>query len=168
MESEDRVAIVSATRIEWILADLAITCAAGATTTVYPTTTHDDVAFILGDSEAKIVLAEDDVQVAKVLNHLGELPAVRTVVQMVGRVEHELVISWADLEQRGADYLAVNPAAVEDVIAGIRPQDLATLIYTSGTTGRPKSVRLVDDNWTFVVGLDRGLDLLSPDDLQYL
>ena len=129
---------------------------------------HDDVAFILADSEAKIVLAEDEVQVAKVLNHLGELPAVRTVVQMVGRVEHELVISWADLEQRGADYLAVNPAAVEDVIAGIRPQDLATLIYTSGTTGRPKGVRLVDDNWTYVGASIEAYDLLAPDDLQYL
>jgi long-chain acyl-CoA synthetase len=63
-----------------------------------------------------------------VLDHLGELPAVTTVVQMIGRVEHELVISWADLEQRGADYLAINPTAVENVIASIQPEDLGTLI----------------------------------------
>ena len=150
VESEDRVAIVSGTRIEWILADLAITCAAGATTTVYPTTTPEDIAYILADSESTIVIAEDEVQVAKVLDHLGELPAVTTVVQMSGRVEHQLVMSWADLEQRGADYLAINPDAVEDVIASIQPQDLATLMYTSGTTGRPKGVRLVNDNWAFV------------------
>jgi hypothetical protein len=55
-------------RIEWILADLAITCAAGATTTVYPTTSDEDVAFILADSEAKIVVAEDEA------GHVGEWP----------------------------------------------------------------------------------------------
>jgi long-chain acyl-CoA synthetase len=168
VESENRVAIVSGTRIEWILADLAITCAAGATTTVYPTTSHEDVAYILADAGVKIVVAEDEVQVAKVLDHLGELPAVTTVVQMIGRVQHELVISWADLDQRGADYLALNPTAVENVIASIQPEDLATLIYTSGTTGRPKGVRLINDNWTYVGVSIEAYDLLYPDDLQYL
>ncbi len=168
VERETRVAIVSGTRMEWILADLAITCAAGATTTVYPTTAHEDVAYILADSESSIVFAEDEVQVAKVLDHLGELPAVTTVVQMIGRVEHELVISWADLQQRGKDYLAIDPTAVENVIAGIEPQDLATLIYTSGTTGRPKGVRLLNDNWTYVGVAIEAYDLLRSDDLQYL
>lgn len=132
VESENRVAIVSGTRIEWILADLAITCAAGATTTVYPTTSHEDVAYILADAGVKIVVAEDEVQVAKVLDHLGELPAVTTVVQMIGRVQHELVISWADLDQRGADYLAINPTAVENVI----PRDCMTVPGAQMQTGR--------------------------------
>ena len=102
------------------------------------------------------------------LDHLGDLPAVTTVVQMIGRVEHELVISWADLEQRGADYLATNPTAVENVIASIQPEDLATLIYTSGTTGRPKGVRLVNDNWTYEGVSIEAFDIINPDDLQYL
>ncbi len=71
---EERVAIASNTRIEWILADLAVMCAGGATTTVYPTTTHEDVSFILADSESKIIFAEDDGQVAKILDHLDDLP----------------------------------------------------------------------------------------------
>ena len=49
---EDRVAIASNTRLEWILADLAIMCAGGATTTVYPSTQHEDVSYILGDSQS--------------------------------------------------------------------------------------------------------------------
>src|SRR5918998_6945195 len=65
VQPEQRVGIVSGTRYEWILADLAIMCAAGATTTVYPTTNGDDTAFILSDSECRIVFAEDDEQVAK-------------------------------------------------------------------------------------------------------
>src|SRR3954468_8258074 len=62
---EDRVAIASGTRIEWVLADLAIMSAGAATTTVYPTTQHEDVAFILGDSGARVVFAEDQGQVDK-------------------------------------------------------------------------------------------------------
>src|SRR4051794_29934515 len=47
---EQRVAIAAGTRLEWILADLAITCAGGATTTVYPSTTAEDVNYVLADS----------------------------------------------------------------------------------------------------------------------
>ncbi len=106
---EDRVAIASGTRIEWILADLAVMCAGGATTTVYPTTQHEDVAYILGDSEARVVFAEDDLQVAKVLDHLHELPNLTAVVQIAGRVDHELVISWADLWNAAASTWPSTP-----------------------------------------------------------
>src|SRR5215210_7679766 len=88
IQPEDRVAIASNTRMEWILADLAIMCAGGATTTVYPTTTHEDVAFILAHSESKIIFAEDAGQVAKVLDHLDGLPSVTTIVQISGRTDH--------------------------------------------------------------------------------
>ena len=118
VEREDRVAIASGTRIEWILADLAIMCAGGATTTVYPTTQHEDVGFILADSESKVVFAEDELQVAKVLDHLDDLPGWSRSSQFVGAVDHDLVISWADLEQLGAGYLAEHPTAVDDAIAG--------------------------------------------------
>ena len=165
---EERVAIASNTRIEWILADLAVMCAGGATTTVYPTTTHEDVSFILADSESKIIFAEDDGQVAKILDHLDDLPALTTVVQIEGRTDHAKVISWDDLQQRGAEHLATYPDAVGEVIAGIQAGDLATLIYTSGTTGRPKGVRLIQDSWTYEAVAVEAYDIISPDDLQYL
>jgi long-chain acyl-CoA synthetase len=168
IEREDRVAIASGTRIEWIFADLAIMSAGGATTTVYPTTQHEDVSYILADSQSKIVFAEDAAQVAKVLDHRDELDSLVAIVQFDGRVDHELVMTLADLEARGRDHLADNPTAVEDVIAGIRPDDLATLIYTSGTTGRPKGVRLAQDCWTYIGVAVEAYDILYPDDLQYL
>ena len=65
VQPEQRVGIASGTRYEWILADLAIMCAAGATTTVYPTTNAEDTVYILGDSESRVVFAEDDEQLAK-------------------------------------------------------------------------------------------------------
>jgi long-chain acyl-CoA synthetase len=71
---EDRVAIASTTRIEWIYADLASMCAGAATTAVYPTTAGGDVAFILADSGTRIAFAEDDVQVAKLRAQRDHLP----------------------------------------------------------------------------------------------
>ena len=132
-----------------MLADLAIMCAGGATTTVYPTTQHEDVSFILADSGSKVIFAEDDLQVAKVLDHLHELSEVAKIVQISGKVEHELVIGWDDFHALGREYLAANPDAVDAAIAATGPDTLATLIYTSGTTGRPKGVRLVHDSWTY-------------------
>ena len=72
---EQRVGIASGTRYEWILADLAIMCAGAATTTVYPSTMADDVAYILADSECRVVFAEDDTQIAKLNEKRNELPA---------------------------------------------------------------------------------------------
>jgi long-chain acyl-CoA synthetase len=168
VQPEDRAAIASNTRMEWILADLAIMCAAGATTTIYPSTQHEDVGYILADSQSKVVFAEDELQVAKVLDHLDELPQLITIVQVDGKVDHPKVIDWADLEKQGREYLDANPTAVDDVIADIGPEDLATLIYTSGTTGRPKGVRLVQDNWTYEGAAIEEYDIIYPDDLQYL
>jgi long-chain acyl-CoA synthetase len=168
IKPEDRVAIASNTRMEWILADLAIMCPAGATTTIYPSTQHEDVGFILADSESKVVFAEDDLQVGKVLDHLDELPQLITIVQLDGKVDHPKVIGWTDLEKLGRDCLDANPTAVDDVIAAIGPEDLATLIYTSGTTGRPKGVRLAQDCWTYEGAAVEAYEILSADDLQYL
>ena len=165
---EDRVAIASSTRMEWILADLAIMCAAGATTTIYPSTQHEDVGYILADSQSKVVFAEDDLQVGKVLDHLDELPELINIVQLDGKVDHPKVIGWADLERLGREHLDAHPTAVDDVIAAIGPEDLATLIYTSGTTGRPKGVRLVQDCWTYEGAAVEAYDIISADDLQYL
>jgi long-chain acyl-CoA synthetase len=73
LKNEDRCAIISSTRIEWILADLGIACAGGATTTVYPSNTPEECAFILSDSSTRFVFAENDEQIAK-------LPAIEKVI----------------------------------------------------------------------------------------
>ena len=168
IQPQDRVAIASSTRMEWVLADLAIMSAAGATTTIYPSTQHEDVRYVLADSQSKVVIAEDDLQVEKVVDHLDELPELLQIVQLDGKVDHPKVIGWADLEKLGREHLDAHPTAVDDVIAAIGPEDLATLIYTSGTTGRPKGVGLVQDCWTYLGASVEAFDIISADDLQYL
>jgi long-chain acyl-CoA synthetase len=78
------------------------------------------------------------------------------------------VLGLAELERRGRDHLAGNPAAVDEAAAAVGPESLATLIYTSGTTGRPKGVRLVHDCWSYEGAAAEAAGLVFPDDVQYL
>ncbi len=168
IENEDRVGIASGTRYEWILADLAIMCAGGATTTVYPSTISDDVSYILADSECRVVFAENDEQLGKLKEHKSELPHLSKVVAFEGTTDGDWVIGMDDLEKLGDELLAQNPSAVDDAIAKIRPDSLATLIYTSGTTGRPKGVRLRHESWTYEGAAIQAQNILHEDDLQFL
>jgi long-chain acyl-CoA synthetase len=168
IDSEERVAIASSTRYEWVAADLAVMLAGAATTAIYPTTAESDVAYIVADSQSRIVFAEDDAQIAKLRANRLSLPDLFKVVTFDGTSDGDWVISLADLEQLGLAHLAQAPSVLDDRIEGIEPQHLATLIYTSGTTGRPKGVRLTHDCWTYEVAAVDAIHLVSQDDLQYL
>jgi long-chain acyl-CoA synthetase len=166
--AEDRIGIASATRLEWILADLAILCAGGATTTVYPSTNAEDTAYILADSGSKIVFAEDDAQLKKLTERRGDLPNLEKVVVFDGAGDGDWVITLDDLADQGAKYLAEHPSCVRTVAEEITPDQLATLIYTSGTTGKPKGVRLRHEAWVYTGGVIADMGLLRDDDLQLL
>src|ERR1700742_2907285 len=84
VEAETRVAILSGTRWEWILADLAILAAGGATTTVYPSNTADECAYVIADSASAVVVAENDAQVDKLRSVRDRIPTVRHVVVVDG------------------------------------------------------------------------------------
>jgi len=165
---EERVALASGTRYEWVVVDFGILAAGAATTTVYPTTHAEDVAFIVANSGSRIVVAEDQKQVDKLIAHRAELPAVHKVVVIDGAGDGDWVITLDELEQRGKQLLAESPSVVTDRIAAIRPDQLATLIYTSGTTGKPKGVRLTQDSWTYTAAAMDSIGVLSDKDLNYL
>ena len=167
IEPEQRVGIVSGTRYEWILADLAIMCAAGATTTVYPTTNAEDTTYILSDSESRVVFAEDAEQLKKLTDNKAELPHVVKVVTFEGAGDGDWVITLDGLATLGRERLAENPGLVTDLARSIRPDQLATLIYTSGTTGRPKGVRLRHSSWVYEGEAIKAQNILSQDDLEF-
>ncbi|WJK38101.1 long-chain fatty acid--CoA ligase [Solwaraspora sp. WMMA2056] len=167
--NEDRVAILAGTRLEWVLADLGIMCAAGATTTVYPTTEPADATFIIGDSGSKVLIAENPTQAGKITG--AELPALTHVVLMDGEPDPAAAVpqlTLAQLEERGARALADEPGLIERIATTIEPEHLATLIYTSGTTGRPKGVELLHRGWCWEAVAQADLGIMNPDDLQYL
>ena len=168
LAAEDRVGIASGTRVEWILADLAVMCAGGATTTVYPSTIAGDVAYILSDSECRVVFAENDEQLAKLKQHRSELPHLEKVVLFEGTPDGDWSISLEDLSALGEKHLAENADAVTQAIDAIQPDQLATLIYTSGTTGRPKGVRLRHSSWTYEGAAIQAQQILDETDVQFL
>ncbi|GIJ72121.1 AMP-dependent synthetase/ligase [Virgisporangium ochraceum] len=164
---EDRVAIMASTRVEWIEVDLGIMCAGAATTTVYPTSTVDEVVHILADSGSRVAVVENT-------GHLDAVLAAGSPVDRVVLVDGpapstmDRVTTLAALRERGRDLLAAAPTAVTDATAAVRPDDLATLIYTSGTTGRSKGVRLPHRSWLYQALATQATGLAGPDDVGYL
>ncbi len=167
IEPEQRVGIAAGTRYDWILADLAVMCAAAATTTVYPSTNSEDTAYIIGDSECRVVFAEDDEQIAKLKDHKSELPHLAKVVTFDGATDGDWVIGLDDLGALGDTYLAEHPDAIRETAEKIRPDQLATLIYTSGTTGRPKGVRLQHRSWVYEGSAIEAQGILDETDLEF-
>ncbi|MEE1938183.1 AMP-dependent synthetase/ligase [Streptomyces sp. TRM 70361] len=172
---EERVAIASNTRVDWILCDFGILCAGAATTTVYPTTNAEETAYILADSGSRVLIAEDAEQLAKARERRAELPGLAHVVVIeaadaVAAADdpEDWVLSLDELRRRGAAYLEKNPEAVRKSVAALRSDQLATLIYTSGTTGRPKGVRLPHDAWSYMGKAIPATGLVRSDDVQYL
>ncbi|MGW7052768.1 AMP-dependent synthetase/ligase [Streptomyces sp. NPDC054887] len=175
VQPEERVALASNTRVEWILADLGVMCAGAATTTVYPSTNAEESAYILADSESRVLIAEDASQLAKARERRADLPNLAHVVVIdatgVEQAEDDpegWVLTLAELEKRGAAYLEKHPQAVTERVEAITAEQLATLIYTSGTTGRPKGVRLPHDCWSYMAKATVATGLISATDVQYL
>ncbi len=170
VQPEQRVALASSTRLEWILADLGIMCAGAATTTVYPQTNAEESAFILSDSESRVLIAEDAAQLAKAVEKKAELPDLTHVVVIdpAGVETADWILTLDELEKRGAARLEKEPDLIKERVGAITKDQLATLIYTSGTTGRPKGVRLPHDNWAYMAKATAATGLISAADVQYL
>ncbi|MFJ6069332.1 AMP-dependent synthetase/ligase [Streptomyces sp. NPDC093065] len=171
VQPEQRVALASSTRLEWILTDLGIMCAGAATTTVYPQTNADESAYILSDSESRVLIAEDAAQLAKAREKRAELPDLTHVVLIDAAgadTSEEWILTLDELERRGAARLETDPQLIKERVGALTKDQLATLIYTSGTTGRPKGVRLPHDCWSYMAKAIAATDLVTKDDVQYL
>ncbi|MEV0820664.1 AMP-dependent synthetase/ligase [Nonomuraea rubra] len=170
----NRVSILCSTRLEWIVCDLAVLATGAATTTIYPSNTAAESAFVITDSGSTIVIAENDEQVTKLRSVQKELPDVTHVIVIDGSASDDgWVITLASLsgDSGGSGDSGDSAAATGDydaMVDAIAEDDLATLIYTSGTTGRPKGVELTHGNWLYAAGAVREIELISPSDLHFL
>ena len=169
LADEQRCAILATTRLDWVICDFGIMCAGGATTTIYPSNTPDECAYILNDAECRVAFVENAEQLDKLRGKRAELPLVMRVVVIDGQTADD---GWAtSLEAfmaSGRTHQAAFPREFDEVIDRITPQSLATLVYTSGTTGRPKGVELVHDCWLYEATAIDDLRLLRLDDVHYL
>jgi long-chain acyl-CoA synthetase len=139
------VAILGANRPEWTVSALAAMAAGGAPVGVYATSSPRQVGAILRHAGSTAIVVENAGQWEKVREVRGELPALRQVVLMEGEAPagEAMCLSWQGFLARAA---GVAEAALDERLAALAPDQVATLIYTSGTTGEPKGAALSHAN----------------------
>jgi long-chain acyl-CoA synthetase len=141
-EARETASILSNTRIEWVLCDLAVLSAGGVANGIYPTDAAEQVQYLCADSGTTVLFVEDDEQLDKALEVRAQLPRLKKIIvcNMEGlrELNDPQVMSLAALREQGRAHLQQHPGEVEARVAAVKPQDLAILVYTSGTTGRPK------------------------------
>jgi len=165
----DKVAILSGTRVEWCLADIAVILGGFVTVPIYPSSLPDQAEYILGHSEARVVFVEDGMQWNKVAGVWKNLPSLSTVVLFTGTSEgKEKTIDLPRLRSKGIEYAAANPEDFSRRTEEIRPEDDLTLIYTSGTTGPPKGVVILHSNVAFDVTATRSVCAFPKGDIMLL
>jgi long-chain acyl-CoA synthetase len=135
----DRVAILSATRYEWVILDYAILSVGAVTVPIYDTSSAEQVRWVLEDSGAVLVITETEAHAQLVKELIDELPALRTILHLDSEAP-------AALDELAEAAKSVDAGRLDERLAGLRAADPATLIYTSGTTGRPKGCQLTHSN----------------------
>jgi long-chain acyl-CoA synthetase len=142
VQKNDKIAIISTTnRTEWNIMDIGIMQTGAQDVPIYPTISEEDYAYVLNHSESKYVFVSDKEVYDKVMKIKDQ---VASLIEVYSFEDISGCKSWKDLKELGKD--DSNQPALEDIMASIDVEDLATLIYTSGTTGRPKGVMLSHKN----------------------
>jgi long-chain acyl-CoA synthetase len=151
----DRVAILSNTRFEWSMVDMAIVGARAISVAIYPSSTLEDVAFILNNSGAKFLIAENEKQVEKIKNlqnysGRNSIPFLEKIVVIdpYQAIPYPLL---SEIKLRGREEEVKKPQLFETHLAQALPSDLIAIAYTSGTTGVPKGAMLTHQNMVSVL-----------------
>lgn len=141
----DRVALLSENRPEWFLLDSGMQILGAANVPIYSTLMSAQIAFIVKDSAAKVVVASDATQQKKIADVRSELTTVEHYVALDASDELD-AIALAELEKKGEAAGRKDPELAQRLADAVSPEDLASIVYTSGTTGDPKGVMLTQDN----------------------
>ena len=147
IERGDHVALVSESRYEWPITDLATLGLGAVLVPIYPTLTAGQIHGILENCGARVLVVSDMTQLAKVRDVLPSLPAIEVVLVMDEAALHApRERSFAALLAQGGELRKRDPLQFRAHAARVQPDDLATIIYTSGTTGEPKGAMLTHSN----------------------
>ena len=127
---------------EWVFADMGILCAGGVSSGIYPTDSPAQVEYLVNDSSTKVIFAEDEEQLDKILACRARCPTLQRIVvfdmEGLSGFSDPMVMSLAEFMALGRNATQGREALWEEMIASRTAGDLAILVYTSGTTGPPK------------------------------
>lgn len=149
LEAGQRMLIMSSSRPEHLIADLAASHISVISCTAYGTLSSEQVRFVAGHSAAPVVILEGAAELERWQPVLDDLPALRHVVMLEADSipqDDPRFRSYEQLRATGAALHTDEPEVFERAWAGIRPDDPISMIYTSGTTGDPKGVVLSHRN----------------------
>jgi len=159
----DKVSILANTRPEWTYFDFAALSAGAVVVPIYQTNSPEECQYVLENSDAKIVVVEDDEQLEKIREVRDRLPMLEHVVRMTGGSED--AISFEDLRARGARR---EHSEWEARWQAVTPEDVCTFIYTSGTTGPPKGCIISHGNYRAMLDMVNETSVIEPEDVTYL
>ena len=127
---------------EWVYADMGILCAGGVSSGIYPTDSSSQVEYLINDSSTKVIFAEDEEQLDKILACRSRCPTLQKIVVFDMEGLHDfsdpMVLSLAEFMALGRNHAQEREALWDEMIGSRTADDLAILVYTSGTTGPPK------------------------------
>jgi len=149
IKKEDKIALISTNRWEWVLSDFAALSLSACLVPIYPSLNSEQIKYIINDSGAKILIVEDETQTTKVDQVSGDLQNVSDffVFDYINEIGGDYWSDFESLLKKGAKHLEKNSECISDAIKQIAPDDIATIIYTSGTTGEPKGAVLTHKNF---------------------
>jgi long-chain acyl-CoA synthetase len=145
LRRQENVAVLGENRPEWLYTSLGIMAAGGATCGIYPTSSPEQILYLLEHSEARVIFVENEEQLEKVLPILAQTRVERMVVwdsKGLWGFHDPRVVLHQDFEKEGDALRAAEPRRLEERLAQVEPVDTAMIIYTSGTTGNPKGAML--------------------------
>ena len=170
LRAGDTVAILAENRPEWLYADMGAQAAGLMGVGLYPTASAEQVAYILQDSGARVLIVENQEQLDKAVAIRGRCPQLQTLVVMdlegLRGLSDPQICSWADFFAQGQALAtqAEQTAQFESAIDAGRGEDIAFLVYTSGTTGQPKGAMVANRNLVFqIASAPQYLDLQQGD-----
>ena len=157
------VAVLGDNRPEWLISELASQSLGACTVGIYPTSVGEEIVQVLSDARVKVVVAEDQEQVDKIIELKDRLPDIETVIYYDTRglelYQVPYLLEFTAVEAKGREWAAAHTGWLDEQIAAGRADDVAVICTTSGTTGRPKLAMLSHAN---LLCMGRSLNEVDP------
>ena len=155
LQRGEAIAILSENRPEWLYADLGAQCMGILSTGIYPTSSPEQVQYVLQDAGIRVLFVENQEQYDKVLAVRGHCPALQLIVitdlKGLRDLADPMATPFDQFLAQGQALAATDPQRFDAAIDASRPEDIAFLVYTSGTTGAPKGAMVSNRNLMFQI-----------------